>query len=51
MGNASLDNYRSINAQAESEGGLYKTECVRDGSPFRNGPLRTLADIEDATSA
>jgi hypothetical protein len=23
-------------------------ECVRDGFPFRNGPLRTLADIEDA---
>jgi putative transposase len=31
--------------------GLYKTECVRDGSPFRAGPLATLADLEDATSA
>jgi transposase InsO family protein len=39
------------NALAETTIGLYKTECVRDGSPFRNGPLRTLADIEDATSA
>jgi hypothetical protein len=31
--------------------GLYKTECVRDGSPFRAGPLATLTDLEDATSA
>jgi putative transposase len=39
------------NALAETTIGLYKTECVRDGSPFRTGPLRTLADIEDATCA
>jgi putative transposase len=39
------------NALAETTIGLYKTECVRDGSPFPTGPLRTLADIEDATSA
>jgi hypothetical protein len=24
--------------------GLYKTECVRDGSPFRAGPLATQLD-------
>jgi hypothetical protein len=31
--------------------GLYKTECVRERSPFRTGPLLTLADLEDITSA
>jgi putative transposase len=39
------------NALAETTIGLYKTECVREGSPFRTGPLRTLADLEDITSA
>jgi transposase InsO family protein len=39
------------NALAETTIGLYETECVREGSPFRNGPLRTLADLEDITSA
>ena len=39
------------NALAETTIGLYKTECIRDGSPFRRGPLRTLADVEDITAA
>lgn len=39
------------NALAETTIGLYKTECVREGSPFRVGPIATLADLEDATSA
>jgi putative transposase len=39
------------NALAETTIGLYKTECIRDGSPFRNGPLETLADVEEITSA
>jgi putative transposase len=39
------------NALAETTIGLYKTECVRDESPFRRGPLATLADLEEATSA
>ncbi len=39
------------NALAETTIGLYKTECVRPGSPFRAGPIRTLADMEEATSA
>jgi putative transposase len=39
------------NALAETTIGLYKTECIRDGSPFRNGPLETLADVEKITSA
>jgi putative transposase len=39
------------NALAETTIGLYKTECVREGSPFRTGPLSTLADLEDVTSA
>lgn len=39
------------NALAETTIGLYKTECTRDGSPFRTGPIRTLADLEQITSA
>jgi putative transposase len=39
------------NALAETTIGLYKTECTPDGSPFRNGPLETLADVEQITSA
>jgi putative transposase len=32
------------NALPETTIGLYKPECIRDDSPFRNGPLETLAD-------
>jgi putative transposase len=39
------------NALAETTIGLYKTECIRDGSPFRSGPLRTLSDVEGSTAA
>jgi putative transposase len=39
------------NALCETTIGLYKTERIRDGSPFRTGPLRTLTDLEDITSA
>lgn len=39
------------NALAEITIGLYKTECVRDSSPFRTGPLARLGDVEQATSA
>ena len=39
------------NALAETTIGLYKTECIREGSPFRHGPLTTLADLEKTTSA
>jgi putative transposase len=39
------------NALAETTIGLYKTECVRDGSPFRTGPISTLSDLEEITSA
>jgi putative transposase len=39
------------NALCETTIGLYKTECVRAGSPFRAGPIRTLADLENMTSA
>jgi transposase InsO family protein len=39
------------NALCETTIGLYKTECVRVGSPFRNGPLATLADVENITLA
>ena len=38
-------------ALTETTIGLYKTECAREGSPFRNGPIRTLADLEEITSA
>ena len=39
------------NALSETTIGLYKTECVREGSPFRAGPIQTLADLENITSA
>ena len=39
------------NALAETTIGLYKTECIRDGSPFWTGPIATLADLEEITSA
>jgi putative transposase len=39
------------NALAETTVGLYKTECIRHSSPFRSGPIRTLADLEEITSA
>jgi transposase InsO family protein len=39
------------NALAETTIGLYETECIRDGSPFRKGPLATLADLEEITIA
>jgi transposase InsO family protein len=39
------------NALCETTIRLYKTECVRDGSPFRTGPIHTLADLENMTSA
>jgi putative transposase len=38
------------NALAESTIGLYKTECIRDDSPFHTG-LRAVGDIEPATAA
>ena len=39
------------NALAESTIGLFKNEAIRDGSPFRTGPLRTIDDVEWATAA
>ncbi|MFE3230337.1 IS3 family transposase [Nocardia sp. NPDC059228] len=38
------------NALAETTIGLYKTEAVRDDSPFRRGPLTRLADVELLTA-
>jgi putative transposase len=38
------------NALAETTIGLYKTECIRPGSPFHTG-LRTISDVEAATAA
>jgi len=37
------------NAVAESLIGLFKNEAVAVGSPFRTGPLRTVADVEAIT--
>ena len=37
------------NALAETTIGLFKTEAVGRGSPFLNGPLRTIDDVEYAT--
>jgi putative transposase len=39
------------NALAETTIGLYKAECTRDGSPFRDGPLRSLGQVEKITAA
>jgi transposase InsO family protein len=39
------------NALAETTIGLSKTECTRAGPPFRRGPIRSLADLEEITSA
>lgn len=39
------------NALCETTIGFYKIQCVRDDSPFRTGPIRTLADLENITSA
>ena len=39
------------NALAETTIGLYKSECIRDGSPFREGPIRSLGELEKITSA
>jgi transposase InsO family protein len=38
------------NALAESTIGLYKNEAIREDSPFRNGPLKTLNDVEWVTA-
>jgi putative transposase len=38
------------NALAETTIGLYKTECVRAGSPFHKG-LLSIGDVELATAA
>lgn len=37
------------NALAESTIGLFKTEAIRDDSPFRTGPLKTTEDVEWVT--
>jgi putative transposase len=39
------------NALAETTIGLYKTEAIRVDSPFRNGPLTDLDDVEWVTLA
>ncbi|MEF2978099.1 integrase core domain-containing protein [Subtercola sp. YIM 133946] len=39
------------NALAESTIGLFKTEAIREDSPFRTSPLRTLDDVEWVTMA
>ena len=38
------------NALAETTIGLFKHEAIRDGSPFRTGPLRTINDVEWVTA-
>ncbi|MGO4650044.1 IS3 family transposase [Nocardia sp. 2YAB30] len=38
------------NALAETTIGLYKTEAIREDSPFRSGPLTRLADVELITA-
>lgn len=38
------------NALAETTIGLFKTEAIRDDSPFRSGPLKQLEDVEWVTA-
>lgn len=38
------------NALAESTIGPFKPEAIRDDSPFRNGPLKQLEDVEWVTA-
>ena len=38
------------NALAESTIGLFKNEAIRDGSPFRIGPLKSIDDVEWVTA-
>lgn len=38
------------NALAESTIGLFKNEAIRESSPFRNAPLRTIDDVEWITA-
>jgi hypothetical protein len=40
---------RSSSCAALRTSGLFKNEAVAAGSPFRTGPLRTLADVEALT--
>ncbi|RFA17545.1 IS3 family transposase, partial [Subtercola boreus] len=35
------------NAAAETVMGLFKNEAIRNGSPFRTGPLKTLTNVEE----
>jgi putative transposase len=37
------------NAAAETVMGLYKNEAIANGSPFRTGALKNLADVEEIT--
>lgn len=43
--------HRDVRCGVPVNGRRIKTECMREGSPFSAGPLSTLADLEDATSA
>lgn len=38
------------NALVESTIGLFKNESIREGSPFRAGPLKTIDDVEWTTA-
>ena len=37
------------NAAAETGMGLFKNEAIAKNSPFRVGPLKTIADVEEIT--
>jgi putative transposase len=38
------------NALAETIIGLYKHECIKDGSPFKKSPITTIEKLEEMTS-
>ncbi|MFE5706743.1 MULTISPECIES: hypothetical protein [Rhodococcus] len=39
------------NVLAATTAGSYKAEGIADDSPFRIEPLRTISDVEEATTA
>lgn len=41
---------KKYDREAETTIGLYKTEAIRDDSPFRRGALHRLADVELLTA-
>lgn len=44
-----VDNYRSVNALAETVNGYYKAELIRGPARAEQGPWKSVDDVELAT--